>query len=525
MKLATLTALFVLCFLSRLPLPVAGKPLQPGSPGEVLVAAGKDGYLPCLTKASAVTTREWSRVDGSSLSTVCVFRDGKVLEKETSAEYRGRVEQTEDGTLKLGKVTHRDSGTYRCYALGESSEEAFVSLVVAQVSEILLNVGSSSNELLVRCECSGWGPKPQMSLLDAEDKDLQAETSSSDGADDFYTIRTHMDLTAVKSQLLTCRVEIPEMSLVKEKTIKISASEGSQFIFADLTDQSSRPGAAMSHAWVTGIIILAGVAVVGFLVAVWKIGGVQQMRVFRDIPKEKTRGASKDTAKAHRGLDYDQPLDGVRVSEALAGRDLVMMNNYKEIINSVGTLKHVHPGLIAAIISRQSEAGAALNKNSGYGRRDPNCFGLMQINKMFHPSCDRVGPYSKEHVEEGTEFVITLIEKMERERKSWSPDQQLIGALACYIAGDATVLGLKEGEDVDSVTPYKDFANDVVARAQWFAGKGYTPKDLMDPEELITVMLCSTLKLHHLSDDDITTQPITAEVDEMPRPCSSSSDQ
>ncbi|KAG7233534.1 hypothetical protein INR49_006885 [Caranx melampygus] len=387
---------------------------------------------------------------GASLSTVCVFRDGKVLEKETSAEYRGRVEQTEDGTLKLGKVTHRDSGTYRCYALGESSEEAFVSLVVAQVSEILLNVGSSSNELLVRCECSGWGPKPQMSLLDAEDKDLQAETSSSDGADDFYTIRTHMDLTAVKSQLLTCRVEIPEMSLVKEKTIKIS-------------DQSSRPGAAMSHAWVTGIIILAGVAVVGFLVAVWKIGGVQQMRVFRDIPKEKTRGASKDTAKAHRGLDYDQPLDGVRVSEALAGRDLVMMNNYKEIINSVGTLyKARPPRLIAAIISRQSEAGAALNKNSGYGRRDPNCFGLMQQGARGRR----------------TEFVITLIEKMERERKSWSPDQQLIGALACYIAGDATVLGLKEGEDVDSVTPYKDFANDVVARAQWFAGKGYTPKDL-----------------------------------------------
>lgn len=48
------------------------------------------------------------------------------------------------------------------------------------------------------------------------------------------------------------------------------------------------------------------------------------------------------------------------------------------------------------------------------------------------------------------------------------------GALACYIAGDGAVLNLNKGEDVDSVTPFKDFANDVVARAQWFADRGFT---------------------------------------------------
>lgn len=40
----------------------------------------------------------------------------------------------------------------------------------------------------------------------------------------------------------------------------------------------------------------------------------------------------------------------------------------------------IHPALIAAIISRQSEAGTNLNGNgNGYGRSDPNCYGLMQV--------------------------------------------------------------------------------------------------------------------------------------------------
>ena len=38
----------------------------------------------------------------------------------------------------------------------------------------------------------------------------------------------------------------------------------------------------------------------------------------------------------------------------------------------------VEPALIAAIISRQSEAGSRLSP-SGYGEMDPTCFGLMQV--------------------------------------------------------------------------------------------------------------------------------------------------
>lgn len=94
-------------------------------------------------------------------------------------------------------------------------------------------------------------------------------------------------------------------------------------------------------------------------------------------------------------------VSGTNASRILAARDLEKMRKYRDSITSVGKkcvlllmcvsalvlwLKlscvclrlAVEPSLIAAIISRQSEAGSKLNP-SGYGQSDPNCFGLMQV--------------------------------------------------------------------------------------------------------------------------------------------------
>lgn len=46
----------------------------------------------------------------------------------------------------------------------------------------------------------------------------------------------------------------------------------------------------------------------------------------------------------------------------------------------------VHPALIAAIISRQSQAGTKLSAN-GFGQFDQNCFGLMQVCVGMLQSC------------------------------------------------------------------------------------------------------------------------------------------
>lgn len=167
-----------------------------------------------------------------------------------------------------------------------------------------------------------------------------------------------------------------------------------------------------------------------------------------------------------RGFNLVLGLTGVEASEILAARDREEMKKYKDDIISVGKILKVHPALIAAIISRQSRAGIQLKPN-GFGQSDPNCFGLMQISRHYHAV--KGNPCSRDHLDQGVTFFIQLIKTMQRTKKDWSKEQQLKGALACYIAGEERVIPLERYEDVDSVTPYGDFANDVIARAQWFA--------------------------------------------------------
>ncbi|XP_062301206.1 lysozyme g-like [Scomber scombrus] len=187
---------------------------------------------------------------------------------------------------------------------------------------------------------------------------------------------------------------------------------------------------------------------------------------YGDISRVDTTGASEDTIKANK-LPGER-LTGVEASHMMAERDLEEMLKYKSIIKEVGETLHIHPALIAGIISRQSQAGTRLDLN-GYGLSDPNCFGLMQINRHYHAV--KGEPCSKDHVDQGVTFLIQLIKTMLRTKPLWSPEQQLKGALACYIAGEDKVIPLERYEDLDSVTPYRDFSNDVVARAQWFASR------------------------------------------------------
>ncbi|XP_075891387.1 lysozyme g-like isoform X2 [Nelusetta ayraudi] len=145
------------------------------------------------------------------------------------------------------------------------------------------------------------------------------------------------------------------------------------------------------------------------------------------------------------------------------------MLKYKESIWKVGNNLKIPPALIAGIISRQSRAGTNIHSN-GYGQTDSNCYGLMQINKAYHAV--KGGAFSEEHLDQGTTFLVQLIKTMQRTHPQWTKEQQLKGALACYISGEERVIPLAY-EDVDSVTPNGDFASDVIARAQWFAKNGF----------------------------------------------------
>uniref|UniRef100_UPI0037E99E92 uncharacterized protein isoform X2 n=1 Tax=Semicossyphus pulcher TaxID=241346 RepID=UPI0037E99E92 len=538
-------------------------PLQTSSP--VFARPADDVVLRCPISSAALSpdlTVEWTRLDGSSQVTVFAVRDGVELVQDQDPKYTGRTELTGKCSLKLINVQLQDNMTYSFVLLRGSSREheGSVSLIVVQESEVNISTLKGS----VVCESTGWNPMPQVSLLDSHRSDLRADTESSVGPDGLFSFSA-ATATLTGNGTIICRVQIPEMSLVKERRIHVEASalqrpdnttvDGEGFfaivlacvvlfvvvvvrvlwlkkprsflqrwrecihrssdrlpdragraagaeagaasgVGAGVSDVEAGMGAgteagadagvggavgagvmdAGSGAAITAYTVGAAVGALGALAGVAAVGALPALAggaaaeeeaeagedetllgVFKDVMKINTTGAF-DTAKANR-----LSITGIEASHELAGRDLTELQKYKEIIHTVGKKHHVPPALIAAIISRQSQAGTNL-LNSGFGKIDPNCFGLMQINKIYHPVTG--GAFSREHVDQGVAYLCLLTEKMEK-KKGWSKEQHLKGALASYIAGEDKVNNSKY-DDVDSVTPHGDFANDVIARWQWF---------------------------------------------------------
>ncbi|XP_066504997.1 lysozyme g-like isoform X2 [Hoplias malabaricus] len=156
---------------------------------------------------------------------------------------------------------------------------------------------------------------------------------------------------------------------------------------------------------------------------------------------------------------------GVEASYKLAETDLKRMNQYKPMITTVARAKQMDPAVIAGIFSRESRAGAALN--NGWGDHG-NGFGLMQVDKRHHTL--RGAWNSEEHVTQGTEILIDFIKQIQKNFPSWSREHQLKGGISAYNAGVGNV---RTYERMDVGTTGDDYANDVVARAQWYKRQGY----------------------------------------------------
>ncbi|XP_053560870.1 lysozyme g-like [Bombina bombina] len=178
-----------------------------------------------------------------------------------------------------------------------------------------------------------------------------------------------------------------------------------------------------------------------------------------DIMTVPTTGASAITA------GYDNlPFIGVKASHHMADDDLQNMNLYESKIKNVARRNKVDPALLAGIISRQSCAGSILI--NGWGDNE-NCFGLMQVNKTYYKPCGSWN--SEEHLNQATEILIKMMDSINNKFPGWNAKERLKGAVAAYMCGANCVLD----ENVDKYTAGKDFANDVIARAQRFKQHGF----------------------------------------------------
>ncbi|XP_034020354.1 butyrophilin subfamily 1 member A1-like isoform X2 [Thalassophryne amazonica] len=485
---------FVWCYLLwRVPSTEASDKTTQTSLEPIISVPGKDVTLPCRLDVplniSQVLVMEWQKIDVDPPSTVYVYRRGEELLKEKAKTYHGRTKLLTDGSLMLSSVQLPDNGTYRCDVLrGHRREEmknSFVALFVAESSDVVITVSLTSDSKTFLCESRGWNPKPTVTVLNGRRGVLPAERNVYVERDNRYAVQARLDVAAARGTLnenitVICRVAVP--GLAKENIIRFhdeSKPEDVGFVIWP-------PWSIVTVIFFVLIIIINIILLAAFVFnarlrsSLWRwkdlaIAWIRNKSCIRDsdsytehgdINQMRTSGASEDTAKAH-----SMSGQGVAVSNRLAQKHCQNMEKYKSDIIDVGKQLNVHPALVAAIISRQSEAGGKLRAD-GYGQQDPNCFGLMQINKLYHPV--KGGPFGRDHIDQGVTFLIQFMKKMKVKRPQWNAEEQLKGALACYVAGDETVLSLPEdNKDADHMTPYGDFSNDVLARAQWFSRNGY----------------------------------------------------
>lgn len=176
-----------------------------------------------------------------------------------------------------------------------------------------------------------------------------------------------------------------------------------------------------------------------------------------------TTGASWQTSQQDR-LGYS----GVRASHTMAQTDQDRMGKYKSKINKVGSETGIDPALIAGIISRESRAGNALNNGWGDGGR---AWGLMQVDiTSTGGRHEAKGAWdSEEHIRQGTGILVYFIDRISSKFPNWNRELQLKGGIAAYNMGDGNVTSTS----VDERTTGGDYANDVVARAQWYKNNGF----------------------------------------------------
>nr|BAL44625.2 lysozyme G [Platichthys stellatus] len=181
-------------------------------------------------------------------------------------------------------------------------------------------------------------------------------------------------------------------------------------------------------------------------------------------PIVETSGASWQTAQQD-SLGYS----GVNASHTMAQTDMGRMSQFKSKIMRVGQRHGVDPALIAAIISRESRAGNALQ---GDWRDFHNAWGLMQldVNPNGGGHTAKGGWDSEEHLNQGTEILVNFINRISNKFPGWSREQQLRGGIAAYNMGDGNVHSYS---GVDQHTTGGDYSNDVTARAQWYKNNGY----------------------------------------------------
>ena len=138
-------------------------------------------------------------------------------------------------------------------------------------------------------------------------------------------------------------------------------------------------------------------------------------------------GASERTAR------QDGLRGGVTACETMAQTDRARVMRFKDRYIVAARENGLPPALLAAIASRESRGGNALDAE-GYGDRG-HAFGLMQIDDRSYRADTSEGPFGQAHISQASDILLEKLRRVRDQCPSLTVSAQLQTAVSRYNGG------------------------------------------------------------------------------------------
>ncbi len=145
---------------------------------------------------------------------------------------------------------------------------------------------------------------------------------------------------------------------------------------------------------------------------------------------------------------------------------------YQGLAEKLGKRFHLPPALILAWMNRESSFGQTLGAD-GWDTFDHEAFGLLQVDKRWNNVITAGGPAGEATCAQAIEEMQGMLKGVKSQHPTWTPEEQLAGALVDYNSGPNNARTEPSTPDgwaaMDSGTAHNNYSRDTWAQAQWYA--------------------------------------------------------
>ncbi len=157
------------------------------------------------------------------------------------------------------------------------------------------------------------------------------------------------------------------------------------------------------------------------------------------------------------------PRGGYQSSQAMARTDIQRVRSMLPALSEAAKSIDVPVAILAALASRESRAGNALD-SGGWGDRGM-AFGVLQVDRRYHQVVTSGGSRGVPHCKQAAGIFASYLKAIDSKFPDWPDWAVLQGACVAYNSGVSNVATI---ERMDAGTTGNDYGNDVLARAQFY---------------------------------------------------------